>query len=48
MVPVPGQMAEQVRQLAQEADEVHLLTNNDFGDYAIRNARQWAELLDLS
>lgn len=36
-----------VRHLADEADEVHVLMNNCHRDYAVRNARQIAELLDV-
>jgi uncharacterized protein YecE (DUF72 family) len=31
--------------LAEQADQVHVLTNNCYGDYGVRNARQLAELL---
>lgn len=34
-----------VRKLAQEAQEVHVLFNNCFRDYAVRNAHQMTELL---
>jgi uncharacterized protein YecE (DUF72 family) len=34
-----------VRDLAQKADRVHVLMNNCYGDYGVRNARQLAELL---
>ena len=34
-----------VRDLAQQADRVHVLMNNCYGDYGVRNARQLAELL---
>ena len=34
-----------VRQMASEADEVHLLMNNNRADYAVRNARDFMALL---
>jgi uncharacterized protein YecE (DUF72 family) len=34
-----------IRRLAEEADQVHVLMNNCYGDYGVRNARQLAELL---
>jgi uncharacterized protein YecE (DUF72 family) len=34
-----------VRSLGQKADRVHVLMNNCYGDYGVRNARQLAELL---
>ena len=34
-----------VRDLAERADRVHVLMNNCYGDYGVRNARQLAELL---
>jgi uncharacterized protein YecE (DUF72 family) len=34
-----------VRELAQLADQVHALMNNCYSDYAVRNARQLADLL---
>ena len=37
-----------VRQLARQADQVHLLLNNCYRDYAVRNARQLAMLLGSS
>ena len=36
-----------IRTLA-EADQVHVLMNNCYGDYGVRNARQLAELLAFS
>lgn len=36
-----------VRELAAQAREVHLLMNNNYGDYAVRNAFQLARLLGL-
>lgn len=36
-----------VRLLAERAREVHLLMNNNYGDYAVRNAFQLARLLGL-
>jgi uncharacterized protein YecE (DUF72 family) len=36
-----------VRDLASEAEEVHVLFNNNRSNYAVRNALQMAELLDL-
>lgn len=37
--------AEKAQELAGEAEAVHLLMNNNFGDYAIRNARQMLYLI---
>ena len=34
-----------IRRLAESADRVHVLMNNCYGDYGVRNARQVAELL---
>ena len=34
-----------IRRLAEQADRVHVLMNNCYGDYGVRNARQLAELL---
>jgi uncharacterized protein YecE (DUF72 family) len=34
-----------IRSLAENADRVHVLMNNCYGDYGVRNARQLAELL---
>jgi uncharacterized protein YecE (DUF72 family) len=34
-----------IRRLAESADRVHVLMNNCYGDYGVRNARQLAELL---
>ena len=34
-----------IRGLAEQADRVHMLMNNCYGDYGVRNARQLAELL---
>jgi uncharacterized protein YecE (DUF72 family) len=34
-----------IRSLAERADRVHVLMNNCYGDYGVRNARQLAELL---
>jgi uncharacterized protein YecE (DUF72 family) len=34
-----------IQSLAQRADRVHVLMNNCYGDYGVRNARQLAELL---
>ena len=34
-----------IRGLAEQADRVHVLMNNCYGDYGVRNARQLAELL---
>lgn len=34
-----------IRRLAGSADRVHVLMNNCYGDYGVRNARQLAELL---
>jgi uncharacterized protein YecE (DUF72 family) len=39
--------APKVEQLAEKASEVHVLLNNCYRDYAQRNARQLADLLDL-
>lgn len=37
--------AEKARALAEEAEAVHLLMNNNFGDYAVRNAQQMLGLI---
>ena len=37
--------AASIHSLAQRADCVHVLMNNCYGDYGVRNARQLAELL---
>jgi uncharacterized protein YecE (DUF72 family) len=37
-----------IRRLAEQADRVHVLMNNCYGDYGVRNARQSAELLELA
>ena len=37
-----------IRRLAEQADRVHVLMNNCYGDYGVRNARQLAELLAFS
>jgi uncharacterized protein YecE (DUF72 family) len=34
-----------IRHLAESADRAHVLMNNCYGDYGVRNARQLAELL---
>jgi uncharacterized protein YecE (DUF72 family) len=34
-----------IRRLAEQAETVHVLMNNCYGDYGVRNARQMAELL---
>jgi uncharacterized protein YecE (DUF72 family) len=34
-----------IRRLAEQADRVHVLMNNCYGDYGVRNARQLAELI---
>ena len=34
-----------IRCLAEQADRVHVLMYNCYGDYGVRNARQLAELL---
>ena len=34
-----------IRRLAESADRAHVLMNNCYGDYGVRNARQLAELL---
>ena len=39
---------EPIRGLAKQADQVHVLMNNCYGDYGVRNARQLAELLAFS
>jgi uncharacterized protein YecE (DUF72 family) len=50
-VPLPlyGRGAEgwiaPIRGLAEQADRVHVLMNNCYSDYGVRNARQLAELL---
>jgi uncharacterized protein YecE (DUF72 family) len=41
------QWAPKVEQLAEKASEVHVLLNNCYRDYAQRNARQLADLIDL-
>ena len=35
-----------IRELAQQAQDVHLVMNNCYGDYAVRNARDLSELLE--
>jgi len=40
-----GEWVPRVRQLAREAEEVHVLFNNCYRDYAVRNARQMAQAL---
>ncbi|GBD13808.1 hypothetical protein HRbin24_01847 [bacterium HR24] len=40
-----GEWTPRIRRLAQEADEVHVLFNNCYRDYAVRNARQMAQAL---
>jgi uncharacterized protein YecE (DUF72 family) len=35
-----------IRELAQQAQEVHVIMNNCYGDYAVRNARDLTELLE--
>ena len=37
-----------IHRLAEQADQVHVLMNNCYGDYGVRNARQIAELLACS
>lgn len=37
-----------VRRWAQEASAVHILMNNNQGDYAVRNALDWLDLLGLA
>ena len=37
-----------IRHLAEQADRVHVLMNNCYGDYGVRNARQLAKLLAAS
>jgi uncharacterized protein YecE (DUF72 family) len=37
-----------IRRLAENADRVHVLMNNCYSDYGVRNARQLAELLAFS
>ena len=37
--------ASPIRSLAEQADRVHVLMNNCYGDYGVRNARQLAMLL---
>ena len=39
--------APKVEQLAEKASEVHVLLNNCYRDYAQRNARQLADMLDI-
>jgi uncharacterized protein YecE (DUF72 family) len=34
-----------IRRLAEQADREHVLMNNCYGDYGVRNGRQLAELL---
>jgi uncharacterized protein YecE (DUF72 family) len=34
-----------IRRLAEQSDRVHVLMNNCYGDYGVRNARQLAELI---
>jgi uncharacterized protein YecE (DUF72 family) len=40
-----GSWVPKVRQMAAAADEVHAVMNNCYGDYAVQNARDMAELL---
>ncbi len=40
-----GEWVPRIRHLAQQAQEVHVLFNNCYRDYAVRNARQMARLL---
>ncbi len=35
-----------IRELAQQAQEVHVVMNNCYGDYAVRNSRDLSELLE--
>jgi uncharacterized protein YecE (DUF72 family) len=35
-----------IRELAQQAQDVHVVMNNCYGDYAVRNARDLSELLE--
>jgi uncharacterized protein YecE (DUF72 family) len=35
-----------IRELARQAQEVHVIMNNCYGDYAVRNARDLTELLE--
>lgn len=35
-----------VRELARQAQDVHVVMNNCYGDYAVQNARDFTELLD--
>ena len=38
-------MKPKIEKLSEEADEVHLLMNNCYGDKAVRNAAELAEML---
>jgi uncharacterized protein YecE (DUF72 family) len=40
-----GEWVPRIRHMAQEAEEVHVLFNNCYRDYAVRNARQMAQAL---
>ncbi|MGH2704735.1 MAG: DUF72 domain-containing protein [Actinomycetota bacterium] len=42
-----GEWVPRIRQLAAETREVHVLMNNCYRDYAVTNARQLGDLLDL-
>lgn len=42
-----NELVPMVRSMAARVAETHLLMNNNFGDYAVRNAAEWQEILDL-
>jgi len=42
-----GEWVPQIRSLAERADTVHVLFNNNYRDYGVRNARQMTALLGL-
>ena len=46
--PELREWAPRIDDLARDADEVHVLMNNCHSDYAVRNARQIADMLDAT
>jgi uncharacterized protein YecE (DUF72 family) len=44
--PELGEWAPKVKELASQARETHVIMNNCYNDYAVRNARQLASLLE--
>jgi uncharacterized protein YecE (DUF72 family) len=41
------ELAPRVRELAEQAEETHVLFNNCYSDYGVRNAAQLAERLGI-